>query len=194
MASTKTRALDASLDLMADGGLRALTHARVDERAGLPKGSTSNWFRTRNSLLLGVMDHIVQLEMSAVESRRPTTAAELIEQLAELVEFTTGPNRTITAARLVLFMEASHNPELREAVMAGRVAMEASVSAELEQLGVTPAEVAAATAAIMACAEGQILHRIARGATTDPRPAFEVVVRGALGDTANNRAVNVGTI
>ncbi|WP_331458001.1 hypothetical protein [Rhodococcus opacus] len=31
-----------------------------------------------------------------------------------------------------------------------------------------------------ACAEGLILHRIAREDTTDPRPAFELVVRAAL--------------
>jgi DNA-binding transcriptional regulator YbjK len=35
------------LKLLGTEGLRALTHARVDECAGIPKGSTSNYFRTR---------------------------------------------------------------------------------------------------------------------------------------------------
>ena len=33
---------------------------------------------------------------------------------------------------------------------------------------------------LMACAEGVILHRIARHDTTDPRPLFELVVAAAL--------------
>ena len=37
-------------------GLRALTHNRVDERAALPRGSTSNYFRTREALILGIVE------------------------------------------------------------------------------------------------------------------------------------------
>ncbi|PRY68836.1 TetR family transcriptional regulator [Glaciihabitans tibetensis] len=181
MASTKIRALDAGIELVGTEGLRALTHVRVDDRAALPRGSTSNWFRTRDALFSGVIDHIVDREMAAVTARAPVTAAELVEQLAALVEFTTGENRTLTTARLALFMEASHNPTLRQSVAAGRAAMEASMHAVLQRLGVGESHRVAAAAAIMACAEGQILHRIARGDTSDPRPTFDVVVRGALG-------------
>jgi len=66
MTPTKTRALDAAIDLVGTHGLRALTHARVDERAELPKGSTSNYFRTRAALLSGVVDRIVEREMAEV--------------------------------------------------------------------------------------------------------------------------------
>ena len=48
--TSKTRALDAAIDLLGTQGLRALAHTRVDERASLPKGSTSNYFRTRQAL------------------------------------------------------------------------------------------------------------------------------------------------
>jgi DNA-binding transcriptional regulator YbjK len=180
MTPTKTRALDAAIDLVGTHGLRALTHARVDERAELPKGSTSNYFRTRAALLSGVVDRIVEREMAEVGAAfSPASAADLVDALCGLFEYTTGANGTLTTARLVLFMEAAHNPALREAVSHGRAAMESSVVPVLARLGAPDPQ--AAAAAVMACAEGLILHRIVRHDDTDPRPAFDLVVRGALG-------------
>lgn len=179
MTSTKARALDAAVDLVGTEGLRALTHARVDERAGLPKGSTSNHFRTRAALLSGVVDWIVEREMSEVSAFSPASATDFVDALCALFEYSTGANRTLTTARLVLFMEASHNSALREAVSRGRAAMESSVVSVLARLGAHDPQVAAA--AVMACAEGLILHRIARRHDTDPRPTFDLVVKAALG-------------
>jgi DNA-binding transcriptional regulator YbjK len=72
-------------------GLRALTHARIDDRAGLPKGSTSNPFRTRAALLSGVVDWIVERELGEVDAA-PSTAsvAEFVDTLCGLIEYTTG--------------------------------------------------------------------------------------------------------
>lgn len=175
----QARALDAAIELVGDEGLRALTHARVDARAGLPKGSTSNYFRTRAALLTGVLDWIVEREMaSGGPAFAPKTVDDLIEAMASLIEYTTGPARVVTRARLALFLEASHMPELAQAVSRGRVAMEAAIVTTLRTLGAPDPGVAAA--AMMACAEGIILHRIARGDTTDPRPAIALVLHAAV--------------
>lgn len=179
MESPRVRALDAAIELLGTSGLRALTHARVDHRAGLPKGSSSNYFRTRAALLSAVADRIVAREIPPVESAAPATADELVELLGGLVEHVSGPDRTLTTARLVLFMEASHNPDLRDAVSAGRTAMEGSVHRILDGLGA--ADPVHAAQSLMACAEGMILHRIVRNDRSDPRPAFALAVRGALG-------------
>jgi DNA-binding transcriptional regulator YbjK len=179
MTSPKTRALDAAINLVGTEGLRALTHARVDERASLPKGSTSNYFRTRAALLSGVVERIVEREMPEVgEAFSPASAADLVDAFCGLFEYTTRANRTLTTARLVLFMEASHNSALREALSRGRTAMESSVVPVLNRLGAQDPR--AAAAAVMACFEGLILHRIARHDDADPRPTFELVVRAAL--------------
>ncbi len=162
MTSTRARALNAAIDLLGTGGLRALTHARVDERAGLPRGSTSNYFRTRAALLTGVIDWMVEREM-------PDVGAAVIP---------THSNRTLTTARLVLFMEASHDATLREALSRGRAAMESSIVPALARLGAHDPQTAAA--AIAACFEGLILHRIARHDDTDPRPIFDLLVRAIL--------------
>ncbi len=179
MTSTRARALNAAIDLLGTGGLRALTHARVDERAGLPRGSTSNYFRTRAALLTGVIDWMVEREMPDVGAAViPVSAAEFVDSLCGLLEYTTHSNRTLTTARLVLFMEASHDATLREALSRGRAAMESSIVPALARLGAHDPQTAAA--AIAACFEGLILHRIARHDDTDPRPIFDLLVRAIL--------------
>lgn len=179
MTSTRTRALQAAVELVGTAGLRALTHGRVDERAGLPKGSTSNYFRTRAALLSGVVDWIVEQELQTVRPAfSPATPEELVDVLCALIDITTGPNRTFTTARLILFLEASHNPTLRERLSQGRAVMEDSIVQALEHLGARDARSTAT--ALMACAEGVILHRIARHDPRDVRDLLRTVVRGAM--------------
>ena len=174
--------LEAAVELLGTEGLRSLTHARVDERAGVPKGSTSNYFRTRAQLVTGVSDWIGERDLSAAGdmSLAPRTAEEFAEGLAVGIEVLTGPERIMTAARLTLFMEANHNPDIRAAVTRTRNVMEQSVVAAMALLGATDPHPAAL--AVMACCEGIILHRIARHDTTDPRPVLRHVVSAALAD------------
>lgn len=179
MTATKTRALDAAVDLVGSEGLRALTHARVDARAGLPRGSTSNYFRTRAALLSGVVDRILERELPGVDAAfSPASVADFVDALCALFEYTTTVNRSLTTARLVLFMEATHNAELRGALSRGRAAMKDSVEPVLAELGAPDPR--AAADAIMACFEGLILHRIARDEDTDPFPAFDLLVKAAV--------------
>lgn len=174
--------LEAAVELLGTEGLRSLTHARVDEQAGLPKGSTSNYFRTRAQLLIGVNDWIAQHDLASADDMAtvPKTAADLVEGLAIGIEVLTGPDRIVTAARLTLFMEANHNPQIRAAVSQTRRVMERSIVAVMARLGATDPHSSAL--ALMACSEGIILHRIARHDTTDPRPLLRVVVSAALPD------------
>jgi DNA-binding transcriptional regulator YbjK len=179
VTSTKTRALDAAIDLVGTQGLRALTHTRVDERAGLPRGSTSNYFRTRQALLSGVASRLLELDMQAAGAAfMPASGEEFVEGLCRLFDHMTRVNPIPSTARLVLFMEGSHNSSLREDLSRGREALESVVVVALARLGAHDPATAATTVA--ACFEGLLLHRIARHDETDPRPAFELVVRAAL--------------
>jgi AcrR family transcriptional regulator len=129
---------------------------------GLPKGSTSNYFRTRAALLIGVVERILERALPEVGSAfSPASVGELVDALCALFAYLTGPNRVVTTARLVLFLE-SHDDALREALTRGRAAMEATAIPALAQLGARdPATVGAA---IAACSEGLLLaqHRPAR--------------------------------
>ncbi|HEX2729500.1 MAG TPA: hypothetical protein VHM16_07070, partial [Rubrobacteraceae bacterium] len=149
------------------------------ERAGLPKGSTSNYFRTRQALLSGVVDRLVELDTPADGAGfLPDSADEFVEALCRLFDHLTRANRIPTTARLVLFMEGSHDSSLREELSRGREVLESVVVVALARLGAR--DPATAATAVAACFEGFLLHRIARHDETDPRPAFELVVRAAL--------------
>ncbi|MPV38595.1 TetR/AcrR family transcriptional regulator [Georgenia subflava] len=180
MTKRRDRALDAAVELVGTEGIRALTHARVDERAGLPKGSTSNYFRTRQALVAGVVDRVLERERPQIGATfsPPATADEFVERLAGILDFISRDRRTETTARLVLFMEASHDAELREVLSRGRATLEATLVLALANLGAR--DPAAATAALAACLEGLLLHRIGRHDYSDPRPVLDLVVRGAL--------------
>jgi DNA-binding transcriptional regulator YbjK len=179
MSSTRGPAIAAAIELIGTEGLRALTHVRVDEQAGLPKGSTSNHFRTRQALLAGVVDGLVAREQPAVAAAfSPASADELVDGLCSLLSYISEMNRTATTARLVLFLEASHNVDLREALSRGHTALSELLVTTLTGLGARDPHAAGFT--IAACFEGLLLHRIARHDDTDPRPAFALVVRAAL--------------
>lgn len=179
METGQQRAMDAAIELVGTQGLRALTHRRVDEHAGLPAGSTSNYARTRAALVHAVMDRIIELEARATEAATmPATAAQLLESMARLIDATTGERRVLSTARLILFMEASHDERLRERVTAGRVILERFVTAALQRLGAGDPQSGAS--ALMACAEGIILHRIVRQDRSDARPALRLVLSGIL--------------
>ncbi|WP_033294881.1 TetR/AcrR family transcriptional regulator [Amycolatopsis jejuensis] len=184
--TNRERALDAAVELLGTGGARALTHTRVDAHAGLPKGSTSNYFRTRAALLEGVVRHMVEAEspMAAEAVVAPDSAEEFVDELVRTFDFLTGPNRTMTTARMVLLVEASHDPALRAALAQGRATFERLVIPALVRLGAADPKTAAD--AIAACFEGLYLHCIGRHAEPDARAVFELVVRSVLTQPSDN--------
>jgi DNA-binding transcriptional regulator YbjK len=175
----RDRVLDAAIELLGTQGLKALTHRRIDTLAGIPLGSTSNYFRTRAALLGGVADAILEREVAGMGTAfSPRSREEFLDGLVALVHRTTDDQRTLTTARLVLFTEASHDPVLRETLGRGRAFLEDAVQRVLGDLGARDAVTSAH--AVMACAEGLILHRVARHDDSDIRPVLDLVVRAAL--------------
>jgi len=61
--SARTRQIgDAAIAVLAEHGARGLTHRAVDQAAGLPPGTTSNYARTRAALLTLVLTRIDELD------------------------------------------------------------------------------------------------------------------------------------
>lgn len=179
MPPTKARALQAALELLGTGGIRALTHARVDSHAGLPRGSTSNHFRTRSALLVGAVEELGARDSAAVAGALPPDSAEgLLRGLGAQFRSATGADRQLSAARLALFVEGIGHPEVRDAVSRGRAGFERMVVPLLGRLGAADPEVAAT--ALMSAYEGMLLYHLARGTGPDPEPVLELVLRAAL--------------
>ena len=183
-ATTRERALEAAVELLGAEGVRALSHARVDERAGLPPGSTSNWFRTRRALLAGVVDWIAELERADFNpAAMPaiTGTSELIEGLCAMTERQTGPFAARTRARYALFLELAGDAELGEPLRRQRREFEQWTERIVTAVGIT--DPVPATRALMALADGLLLHRLTVDPALDMRPAIERAVRGLAEST-----------
>lgn len=117
MGTRREELLDAAITVLGERGIHALTHRSVDATAGLPAGSTSNHFRTRDALLNAVVERFAARERAAWEdlARRmyPTTPQELAQVLVLAAKEATGKLRTLTLARYAILVEAGIHPSLR---------------------------------------------------------------------------------
>ncbi|SDE26273.1 TetR/AcrR family transcriptional regulator [Auraticoccus monumenti] len=177
-ASTRERALVAAVELLGAEGVRALSHTRVDGRAGLPPGSTSNWFRTRRALLGGVVDWIAERERADFDPAAMPAVTDpdgLIEGLSAMVELQSGEFAVRTRARYALFLELAGDPALSEPLRHQRREFERWTEMIVTAVGI--ADPVPATRALMALGDGLLLHRLTVDPELDMRPAIERAVR-----------------
>jgi len=117
MAERRTDLLDAAIAVLGERGMHGLTHRAVDAAAGLPAGSTSNYFRSRDALLNAVVERFAARERAGWEDIAlrvyPSTPEELARALALFAQEATGPQRTLTLARYAILVEAGIDPSLR---------------------------------------------------------------------------------
>jgi DNA-binding transcriptional regulator YbjK len=179
MAETRERALEAAVRLVGEQGVRALTHARVDTAAGLPKGSTSNWFRTREALVEGVVVWIAEQERTDLAGAMSPaeTADELVDALCRVLEDATGRHATRTRARYALFFE-TRGESAPPPVRAQRGRFEESMRELLAGLGAD--DPGAGARILLALCAGLIVNRLTVAPDTPLRPAVTLAVDAIL--------------
>ncbi|MEV4471060.1 TetR/AcrR family transcriptional regulator [Nonomuraea sp. NPDC049504] len=185
---------DTAIALLAERGMRGLTHRAVDEAAGLPPGSTSNLARTRAALLELTLARLTEREAEALSGayegdhegghdpeRLPARLAEALHiQLCDSAR---------TLARYELALEATRRPELRAIYdRAGRRFRDPAV-AMLAALG--SRDPVRHGRAMVAFAEGLLFDAIAGAGAVPTREELEQLVRellaGMLGQEAARR-------
>jgi DNA-binding transcriptional regulator YbjK len=137
----RNQILDAAIDILCDDGVGGLTHRQVDGRAGVPAGTTSNYFRTRQALLEATAARTVDLHWQRVEMlqsgigpiSRDTLKALMIRMLDPDDQF-----RRWTLARFELFMESTRREELRPLMAELQAAAVKSATLLFEAAGFTP--------------------------------------------------------
>ena len=112
---------DTALEVLATEGAHGLTHRAVDARAGLPPGTTSNFFNSRQALFLGAGQRLADRHWRYVQSLRekidgPLNRKELAAILTQVVGGA-GELRTLHLARYELFLEGVRDPSLRSALI-----------------------------------------------------------------------------
>ena len=113
---------DTAIQLLADEGAKGLSHPKVDQRAGLPTGSTSFYFRTRAALLSATAQRVCELDLadlSAVLHPRSEASTHAkspdISPLAALIVLSARePRLSRTKARIELILQANRDPLLAE--------------------------------------------------------------------------------
>lgn len=181
MSSNPERALAAAVDLIGSQGIRALSHARVDQHAGLPRGSTSNYFRTRTALLEAVVLWISEQERADFDAGfdpGSATPAGFVELFSHLIEVQTDDFSVRTRARYALFLESVASPAVAEPLHAQRRVYEGWMRSVAVALGMPEPDQAALS--LMACGEGLVLHRLSVDPDAPVRPTVERLVRGCL--------------
>ena len=102
----RDRLRDGALTVLAEAGGRGLTHRAVDAAAGVPDGTTKNYFPTRDALLSAVAERILELYRAAAERAAagapPAGREALIALLRGLLEDVAGPGRPRLQAYLEL--------------------------------------------------------------------------------------------
>ncbi|MEU8313110.1 TetR family transcriptional regulator [Micromonospora sp. NPDC048169] len=116
----RTLLADAGLRVLADAGARGLTHRAVDAEAGVPTGTTSNYFPSRAALLAGLAERIFDRiapdpAVLADLGRREPSLALMTDYLRDIVTRTTR-EPGLTRALFELRLEAARRPELRSAL------------------------------------------------------------------------------
>ncbi len=108
---------DAAIVTIAGEGMRGLTHRAVDRAAGLPEGSTSYYFRTREALLFAALARMAELDTADIGEPPDLGGPVDVDELAGLLTgvlrawLTTGRERTL--ARYELSLESTRRPALR---------------------------------------------------------------------------------
>ncbi|MFI8769091.1 TetR/AcrR family transcriptional regulator [Streptomyces sp. R-07] len=189
-ASRAERIGDAALALLVERGMRGLTHRAVDERAGLPQGSTSNHARTRQALLEAAVRRQVQRESEVLtphELPGPESGGEaLVDALALALHRYLTDHRSLLVSRYELALEATRRPELRSFFdSAGSVfhtpliaMMTAAGSPEPERHALSL--IAWSEGLMFSCAAGSFHAAVPSRA--ELRSGFDELLRGMLGD------------
>ncbi|MET9580866.1 MULTISPECIES: TetR/AcrR family transcriptional regulator [Streptomyces] len=181
---------DTALALLAERGMRGLTHRAVDEAAALPQGSTSNLARTRQALLELAVRRLADREARVLALHEmPDPAAgtdSLVDALALAAHRALTHHRALTLARYELALEATRRPELRAFFDATGARFRDQLTALVTGMGSTAP--ARHTLSLIAWADGLMFSCVAGsfGADTpsleEVRAGLRELLEGMLGD------------
>lgn len=162
----RTLLIDTAISVIADHGLRGLTHRAVDRAAGVAEGSTSAYYRTRRALQLSAALRITELlradlstlteSILAVEGEREASTAAVVR----LFDAWLG-EPSLLLARIELSMEAARDPELAQPLAEERTRAIELIADVITQLCVDRPEVRAA--AVLAAMDGVLIGGLLRG-------------------------------
>jgi DNA-binding transcriptional regulator YbjK len=153
--------LDAAIEVIAEQGIGRATHREIARRAGLPLGTTSYFFDSIEDLVLEAQRVFSQELLARIDALRALladqrmTPRQAIDGLADVL-------LAEPAAQIIsqfdVYLHATRQPELRDAVAAVIAGFEALTEAALTAAGARRPHQAAR--AFVALIDGFALHRV----------------------------------
>lgn len=122
----KDQILHAALEVLGEQGSKGLTHRAVDSAAGVPPGSTTNFFPTRSALLGAALERHVELDtppteyMAGIRDLRLTQDEACDLALAALDRLLEPQSRAMLSARYELVLESTRRPDLHASFESAR--------------------------------------------------------------------------
>jgi len=155
--------LHATLALIERGGVEAVTHRAVGEASGVPLGSVTYYFPTKDQLLREALECWVSEEVSRLSSVAEAIEREQLspeEGAARWSELLRG-NDPHQIAQFDLYLQAARDPSLRDAAAEAFAAYERVAGAALRAAGLSPEDAERVAALFVALADGLGLRRLA---------------------------------
>jgi DNA-binding transcriptional regulator YbjK len=154
--------LQAAVQLISEGGVRAVTHRAVSARADLPAPAAGYYFSTVAELIEQALQHYVRNRVVELTTslEAATRSVATLEDAGDAVarELIVGASRD-GLAQYEVYLEAARNPALRSVAAESMAAFERVAASRLRDLGAR--DPAGAAEAFVALADGFALHRLA---------------------------------
>ncbi|MGN6608626.1 MAG: TetR/AcrR family transcriptional regulator [Jatrophihabitans sp.] len=175
----------AALDVLAEAGVRGLTHRAVDQAAGLPSGSVNYYHPSRAALLDAAVDALIEQDDAAAAAAQKRSGlpskniADAAKGLAEYVAALSAAKvRPLVRARAELLTEAQRRPEVATKLRTSRTAALAFATSVLEGLGRKDA--AKQADVLVTVLDGLVQRQVLVGPKALPRPQVEQVLKAVL--------------
>jgi DNA-binding transcriptional regulator YbjK len=119
-AARRHALLEAAVRVIGRGGIAAVDHRAVAAEAGVPLGSTTYYFESKDDMVAQALRHVAdreaeRLELAARSGLLDGDGAILVERLADLVLDTWASDRVVLLAQFELYLESGRREDLRSA-------------------------------------------------------------------------------
>jgi DNA-binding transcriptional regulator YbjK len=157
--------LQTTLRLIADEGIDAVSHRSVADAAGVPLGSTTYWFSSRQEMLREALEHFARLEIETLREHlgeilgKRLSRRRLVDEFTALLLPQLGEERWRTVAQYAFMQEAARQPELEAVCREWSAAWEEALSELFESLGAEDPQLEARM--FLAMLDGLLLGQLA---------------------------------
>lgn len=166
----------AAVELLAEEGMRGVTHRRIEQRAGVSQGTVKYHYGSLEGLVTAVVEHMVDVEVASVLVVPPELVTSALESgetpdevwhRADAVVSEILGRPHLVRARFELYLHAATRPELQEVIGRGREQFVAKAADSLQEVVGTDDSRDAESAArmVLALVDGALLHHLSA-----PRP------------------------